>query len=54
MARLSRVAFKPVPLVTRVLGVRPNTGSLDAPLVSSLEAGREEATGAGKTTIAAR
>jgi MFS family permease len=36
MARLGRVAFRPAMIVTRVLGVRPNTGSLDAPLVTSL------------------
>jgi MFS family permease len=36
MARLSRVAFRPAVIVTRVLGVRPNTGSLDVPVVTSL------------------
>lgn len=42
MARLGRVAFRPATIVTRVLGVRPNTGSIDAPIVTSLAPPREE------------
>jgi MFS family permease len=36
MARLSRVTFRSMPIFTRVLGVRPNTGSIGAPIVTSL------------------
>jgi MFS family permease len=36
LARVRRVTFKPVPLATRTIGVRPNTGSMAAPIVTSL------------------
>ena len=47
MARLGRVAFRPATIVTRVLGVRPNTGSIDAPIVTSLPPPRQESGTAG-------
>ena len=54
MARLHNVTFRIAPVFTRILGVRPNTGSLDAPLVTGFEEPRDEGGGAGKATIAAR
>jgi MFS family permease len=41
LVRLRRVSFTPASLSTRTLGVRPNTGSLAAPITTSL-AGDEE------------
>lgn len=36
LLRLGRVRATAVPIITRVLGVRPQTGSIDAPLVTGL------------------
>lgn len=33
--KLQRVTFKPIQIATRILGVRPNTGSVNVPIVSS-------------------
>lgn len=54
MVRVHRIAFRPGPIATRVLGVRPNTGSVDAPIISSVGAARGEGGGAGKATIVSR